>query len=244
MKTGENMNISKRLERIAEFVPKGSIVADIGSDHGFVPIHLITEGKIHRAVAGEVNEGPFQRARANIAHVGLQKQIDVRKGNGLEVLAKGEVSVIVIAGMGGGTIVTILASGMEKLEGVKRLILQPQGDADHVRTWLTGNGWAIIDEDLILEDQVLYEIIVAEHGEQQLSEQETEFGPVLLQTAHPLLQRKIDQEMERTERVIRNVTKSKGEGAERKLEVMEQRKHWLQEVGQRVRNSKGNHGDI
>jgi tRNA (adenine22-N1)-methyltransferase len=233
----ESMKISKRLGRIADYVPVDSVVADIGSDHALVPIHLVTSGKVNRVIAGEVNDGPFQTAKANVSRMGLQHQVDVRKGDGLEVVTEGEVSVVIIAGMGGGTIVHILAAGRDKLLRVERLILQPQGDADRVRHWLSENGWMIREEDLLMEDELLYEIIVAEPGVQSLgTKEEEEFGPVLLRKRHPLLQVKLEQEIEKADRVLRSLERSSGDAAEKKRKELESRKHWLQEVKERVYN--------
>ncbi|GIM44739.1 SAM-dependent methyltransferase [Collibacillus ludicampi] len=237
----ESMKISKRLGRISEYVPFGSVVADIGSDHALVPIQLVTSGKVNRVIAGEVNDGPFQTAIANVSRMGLQHRVDVRKGDGLEVVKEGEVSVVIIAGMGGGTIVHILAAGRNKLSGVERLILQPQGDADRVRLWLGENGWMIYEEDLLMEDELLYEIIVAEPGVQSLTKEEEEFGPILLRKSHPLLQVKLQQEIEKAERVLRSLERSNGEAAEKKRKELERRKNWLQEVKERVCNRKANY---
>jgi tRNA (adenine22-N1)-methyltransferase len=235
------MKISKRLQKIAEWVPAGSAVADIGSDHALVPLYLVTNGISDRVIAGEVNEGPFQTARANVARMGLQEQIDVRKGDGLRVIQPGEVSVIILAGMGGGTILEILSEGREKLSGVKRLILQPQGDIAQVRVWLGQNGWVIRDEDLMEEEGLLYEILVAERGSPAaLTMEEEEFGPILLRQGHPLLPLKLQQEIERAERVLKSLAESGSEMAAQKRREWENRWRWLREVMERVSNRQEN----
>ncbi|MGZ4031269.1 MAG: tRNA (adenine(22)-N(1))-methyltransferase, partial [Tumebacillaceae bacterium] len=98
------INISNRLARIASFVPQDMKMADIGSDHAYLPLYLAQSGKIVSAIAGEVNDGPFRGAERNVRAHGMKDKISVRKGNGLAVLEPGEVDVITIAGMGGGTI--------------------------------------------------------------------------------------------------------------------------------------------
>ncbi len=109
------MKLSKRLATIAALVPPGGRLADIGTDHAYLPVYLVTEGIVPSAVAGEVNEGPFRAAGEALARVGLADRISLRFGDGLAVLAPGEADTAVIAGMGGQTIVDILAARPEGL---------------------------------------------------------------------------------------------------------------------------------
>ena len=137
------VKLSKRLEEVVREIPVGSTVADIGSDHAYLPCYTIINNIATKAVAGEVVDGPFRSAQATVAESGLQDKVDVRKGNGLAVIAPGEVDVITVAGMGGALIRDILESGKEKLEGVTRLILQPNIAAHHIREWFIENGWSL-----------------------------------------------------------------------------------------------------
>ena len=106
------MKLSKRLETVASFVPKGSNIADIGTDHGYVPIYLVREGQAEHAVAMDVRKGPLERARAHVAEAGLGSRIDVRLSDGLAGLKPGEADCVVIAGMGGELIIHILEEGV------------------------------------------------------------------------------------------------------------------------------------
>lgn len=153
------VKLSKRLQMIADRVPLGSKVADIGSDHALLPTYLAQQGIILFAVAGEVNPGPFEAATRQVLESGLSKKISVRSGDGLAVIEAGEVNVITIAGMGGSLMASILEAGKHKLQGVTHLILQPNVGEDHVRRWLLEQGWKLESETILEEDGKIYEIL-------------------------------------------------------------------------------------
>ncbi|ULL17635.1 tRNA (adenine-N(1))-methyltransferase [Paenibacillus sp. H1-7] len=155
------IRLSKRLEMIANQVPEGSRVADIGSDHALLPTYLAQKGRIAKGIAGEVNPGPYQAASRQIREARLTDTIDVRLGNGLEVISAGEVDVITIAGMGGALIASILEAGKEKLPGVSRLVLQPNVGEAMVRQWLLDHQWVLAEEMILEEDGKIYEILTA-----------------------------------------------------------------------------------
>lgn len=156
------MKLSARLQQICNQLPPGCRFADIGSDHAMLPVAAIKSGAAASAVAGEVNEGPYEAAKRQVRASGLQERISVRKGNGLEVLSPGEADVITIAGMGGALIVSILTEGMSKLDGVNRLILQPNVGEDLVRRWLLDHNWYLAQEFILEEDGKIYEILTAD----------------------------------------------------------------------------------
>lgn len=155
------MKLSNRLQQIHDQIPEGSRIADIGSDHALLPVAAVRSGKAASAVAGEVNPGPYEAARKQVSDAGLQEQITVRRGDGLEVVSTGEVDVITIAGMGGALIASILDRGLSKLEEVKMLILQPNVGEDILRRWLLDHQWVVVAERLLEEDGKIYEIITA-----------------------------------------------------------------------------------
>lgn len=157
--------LSLRLETVAKYVPKNSRLADIGSDHAYLPSFLAKNGVITFGIAGEVVKGPFQSAEKNVRAQGLTSMISVRMGDGLEVIQPGEVDCVTIAGMGGTLIANILETGKEKLSSVKRLVLQPNINAIAIRNWLVDHEWELITEEIIEEDNKIYEIVVAERGD-------------------------------------------------------------------------------
>lgn len=153
--------LSERLKLIADKVPKESRIADIGSDHALLPVYLAEQKMINFAIAGEVNSGPLEAAKQQVKLAGLNDIIEVRKGNGLAVLQTNEVDVITIAGMGGGLITQILSEGFSKLDNVKQLVLQPNVGEELVRMWLYKHDWYLIQEDIVLEDNKIYEVLNA-----------------------------------------------------------------------------------
>lgn len=136
-------------------------MADIGSDHALLPSYLAERGRISKAVAGEVNPGPYQAAAKQVSDAVLGSLIDVRLGDGLAVITAGEVDVITIAGMGGALIASILEAGQDKLVGVSMLILQPNVGESLVRAWLLEHNWFLTGELILEEDGKIYEILTA-----------------------------------------------------------------------------------
>lgn len=174
--------LSKRLTAVAAYVPKNSRLADVGSDHAYLPLFLVEKGHIDFAVAGEVVQGPYQSALANVTQASKQEQIQVRLANGLAAIdSSDQIDTITIAGMGGRLIADILSAGMAKLANVQRLILQPNNREDELRFWLEENGFQIVAEEMVVENQKFYEILVVEQGQMTLNQLEKRFGPYLMQ---------------------------------------------------------------
>ncbi len=182
------IKLSHRLQAVARYVTPGARVADIGTDHGYLPVYLVVSDLSPRVIATDRGKGPLAAAGQLVSLLSLDTQVDLRLGDGLAVLQPGEVEVICIAGMGGMAIRDILAEGMAVARTARRLVLQPQRNVPAVRHFLAENGWRIVAEDLAEDDGFYYEVIVAEPGEMALSEMEAEFGPLLLAEGHPLLE--------------------------------------------------------
>lgn len=192
--------ISKRLELMASFVPQGSILLDVGSDHAYLPIDLVEKGHIEHAIAGEVVEGPYQSAVKNVEAHGLKEKIQVRLANGLAAFEEADqVSVITIAGMGGRLIATILQEGLDKLANVERLILQPNNREDDLRIWLQEHGFQIVAESILEEAGKFYEILVVEAGQMKLSASDVRFGPFLSKEVSPVFVQKWQKEAAKLE---------------------------------------------
>ena len=137
------MHIDRRLETIANLVPQGCVLADIGTDHAYLPVWLLEKQRIARAIAGDIAAGPCQAARTTVAQFGQHEHVEVRQGSGLKVLSPGEADCIAIAGMGASTIISILEDDMEVAQSAKLLVLQPMAGACAATagSWLPKSWW-------------------------------------------------------------------------------------------------------
>ena len=189
--------LSNRLKAVASFVMNGARLADIGSDHAYLPLYLVEKQRIDYAVAGEVVVGPYQSALLHVEKAGKANCIDVRLGNGLAAIEEGDnITTVTIAGMGGRLIRDILDEGIDKLAGVERLILQPNNREKLVRQWLQDNGFSLIAETILEENQKIYEVLVAERGRSTLSISELQFGPFLLANPTEVFRKKWFKELD------------------------------------------------
>ncbi len=219
--------LSKRLTRVTSYVPKGSILADIGSDHAYLPCYAVKEGIVEKAIAGEVVEGPFQSALNQVRESKLEDSISVRKGNGLEVISSGEVTAITICGMGGSLITSILENGKSKLSGRETLILQPNIGSQFIRKWLIAEGWELIAEEILEEDEKIYEILVAEKGEPLNSYQGMPFeaaelmGPFLLKEKNSIFMKKWTMELVHWNKILKQIESSENERTQEKKEEIQ-----------------------
>lgn len=183
------MNVSKRLNRLAEMVTEGNRLADVGTDHGYVPISLIEQKRIPTAIAMDINEGPLLRAREHIQEYGYQNYIETRLSDGLAALQAGEADTVLIAGMGGALTVKILSEGRNVLESVSELILQPQSEIADVRRWLKEHDWRILREDIVLDEGKFYPMMKVIHGESApYFEEDYRYGKLELQSSMDILE--------------------------------------------------------
>lgn len=242
----QHHGLSLRLQAVADAIPPGRIVADIGSDHGHLLIALAQAGLLKRGIAGEVNEGPWQNADRNVRAAGLQHQIQVRKGNGFDVLKAGEAEVVVIAGMGGHLITSILDRGLAKVRRLERLVLQPNNGTEQVRRWLYHHGWELDGETLVREAGILYEVVTASMGDPDQPYRDMPMamegafavGPLLWKERHPLLRSKLAADLEGLDRILKGLEAGRSIEARQRLEFLKQRRNewrrwqqWLQRDG-------------
>lgn len=187
------MMLSERLLAIANFVPKNSIVGDIGTDHGYLPVYLI-ENKISKKVIGtDISLNSLKKIIQYVDSKGLKDFIDIRLGDGLDVIKPFEIDTVVIAGMGGLLIKDILDKNKKVTDSITHFILQPNVAADKLREYLYENNFTIIDEKLVKEANKFYEIIYAKKGKALLNKRiHLEIGEKLILNKDPLLEELIN----------------------------------------------------
>lgn len=217
-------HLSERLAVVASFVPEQTVLADIGSDHAYLPCYLINKGIIRKAIAGEVVKGPYESAKRNVEANGLSGRIDVRLANGLSAIKKEDgVETVTIAGMGGTLIASILEEGKDRLQNVQRIIAQPNLHALAVRQWAVDHGFYITDEEIMQEDGKIYEVIVFERGRAEYSPTDLLLGPILRADSSEVFLLKWQREMQEWQRVINSLEQAE------QTDAIEEKKQSLQE---------------
>ena len=208
------MQLSKRMQAIADMVTEGNVVADIGTDHSYIPIYLVENKIVPRALAMDINMGPLERAENHIKEHGLEDYIQVRLSPGLEKLNEGDADTIIIAGMGGLLTVEILSEGFSKLKSFKEIILQPQSDIENVRRFMNLNNFEFVQEEIVKDEGKFYFIMKAVKGKPSLSEDvELIYGKKLLENRHPVLLEFINKEKEKYENIKRTLEQNKSDSS-------------------------------
>lgn len=228
----KQQTLSRRLERVAAHVPAGARLADIGSDHGYLPVALMRRGAITAAVAGEVALTPFRAAERTVRESDLEPWISVRLADGLAAIEPADaITVITLCGMGGETIRDILDSGKACLSGVERLILQPNGGEQPLRQWLMSHGYRILFEEVLRENRFDYEIIVAERGEPvHYTAEQLYFGPVQLQARSPAFLDKWQRLLREKQRTLVQFQRARQVVPEEKVQEIRQQTRWIDDL--------------
>lgn len=217
------MKLTDRLLKIASLVSKGKKVADIGTDHGYIPVYLLNNNKIDYAILADVNKGPLDNAKKEIKHNNLGDKVDLRLGSGLEVLNENEVDEIIIAGMGGILISELLEAKKNVAHTVDKLILQPMQAQEELRKYLYNNGYEILNEVLVKEDFRIYEIIEAKYtGKNTNIENDIyyEVGKKLIDNKDELLTEFINKKINAYEGIIDKLEGKTGESIEVKRKIV------------------------
>lgn len=220
------MELSKRLKRIAEHVDKCESVADIGTDHGYIPIYLVKEGICEKAIASDINKGPIEKAKVNVAFEGVSNKIKCLLGPGLNPLKVGEVNGVILAGMGGNLTRDILLADMDKVKKYDFIILQPAQNPEVLREFLYKNDYEIIDEDLIKDEGRFYELFKVkynENSEKLVFEDELEYevSPLLREKGHPLFKEFIEEKINKCETILSFIKEDTEAAKKRKIDLEE-----------------------
>lgn len=182
------MELSKRLSAVAALTDSCNGLADIGTDHGYIPIYLVEQGKVRRAIAMDIGKGPLQRAEEHIRLHQLDEYIELRLSDGAKELSEGEVEEVVIAGMGGRLMMKIISESMDIFRTLRGFVIQPQSEYGFVRHFLEDNGFAILKEDMVEEEGKYYPIMRVSSGIMKLEKEcFYEYGKYLLTEKKPVL---------------------------------------------------------
>lgn len=223
-----DINLSNRLQAIADMVSKGNRLVDVGCDHGYVPVYLVLKDQIPSAIAADINAGPLERAKEHIAAFGLADKIETRLSNGLAKISPGEGDTLVIAGMGGPLMERILTEGAAVRDTFSELILQPQSDIPRFRKFLLSNGFQITEEKFIFEDGKYYPMMKAvkeDCNNAGWTDEELMFGKLLLEEKNTVLKKFLLRELSIREKILENLNEAQNSCAEkRRIEIEEEKR--------------------
>lgn len=202
------MQLSKRLQCIAEYVTAGKRIADIGCDHGWVSIYLAKNQISPFVIAMDVREGPLQRAKEHILSYGLERKIETRKSDGMAALQPGDVDSVVIAGMGGPLMIRILKQGKLVATKLDEMILSPQSELEQVRRFLSSTGWKITREEMVFDGGKYYTVMKVVHGKSELkTETDFCFGRIMIDRKDPILYQYLMKEKKTKEKILEMLNK-------------------------------------
>ena len=228
------MELSKRLMKIASYVNYCEAIADIGTDHGYIPIYLVKNNKCNSAIASDINKGPIEKASTNIRFEGLSEKIKCLLGGGLKPLKVGEVNGVIIAGMGGNLIRDIILEDIEKVKLYDFLILQPAQNPEVLREFLYNNNFEILNEDLILDDGKFYELFKVKYNENAKKinikdEISYEISSILLESNNSLVNDYIKSKIKKYENIISYI-KDNTSLAKKKKDILNEKINKLKEM--------------
>lgn len=225
------MKISKRLEAVASFVPDGSSLADIGTDHGLIPIYLARTGRITHGIAADLRTGPLERARENIARYCLFDRIEARLSDGLLNLRPGEADTVVIAGIGGDLVIRILEDGRHMWESVITWVLSPQSELDKVRHYLQQHGFCIQEEAMLYEEEKYYTVMKVIRGTMTCQRMiDFLYGKFLLDQKHPVMREYLQKEIAQAEELLKQLGARQTERAKKRRKELLSELEWMREA--------------
>lgn len=225
------MRLTPRLQVIADYVKKNSIVADIGTDHGYIPVYLIEADICDRVIATDINKGPLENAESYIKKKGFDNNIDTRLGDGLCSIKPNEVDTLIIAGMGGLLMIEILEKSKDVAKSTHNFILQPMVASDELRRYLCNNGYRIVDEKLAKESDKIYEIIYAKHGKENIEKDiYFEIGKKLIENKDQYLSEFIRRKIDKLEKILSNLEDKDSANGKERYEDIKIKYNDLQEV--------------
>ena len=244
---GKMVRLSPRLESIAGLVTPGNRLADIGTDHAYLPIYLCQKNCIPSAIAADLRTGPLEAAASNIRLAGLEDRIQTRQSDGLQEFREGEAEALTIAGMGGRLICRILGQKPELTGSFHEILLQPQSEIGEVRRFLLQHAFCIVGETCTEDEGKFYPVIRAvpdtaelsvscrnvgnemepNGSTGQLTEAELAFGPCLLKQKNPVLQNWLINRLDRTAGILEDLQNRNGSSAKQRYDELKKEEQLL-----------------
>ncbi len=196
----KQLQLQPRLQMLADLVPEGARLADVGTDHGYLPVWLLQRGRIRTAIASDIGAEPLHHAQRTAQEQGIDS-VDFRLCDGLQGIKAEETDTVVIAGMGGETIAHILQQAPWTADGAHTLLLQPMTKAEQLRLWLSQNGYRFTGERLVRDKDFLYPIMQVTGGAQAVLGEPEQYSGVLL-GEDPLYSEYLQHQIYRLQRAI------------------------------------------
>ena len=223
--------MSRRLDKIASFVENGKGVADVGTDHGYIPVMLCRRGYEGNIIATDINEGPLRNARIDLLEAGFEDRVQLVLCDGLDGCEPDAVDTIIVAGMGGDTITCILDRAEWIFREDIRLILQPVTKAEILRYWLINNELCITNEALVRENGTVYQIICARPGKSEAySDAELFIGKRERIMREELFPEHLDTHIKRFKSAVSSLTKTRRTGLDAWLGMLKNILRELEEM--------------
>lgn len=226
--------LSARLKMVADYVNICNVAADIGTDHGYIPIWLVKNNICKRAIAADISKGSCNKAQNNINISRLEDKISVRCGSGLEVIDSSEdnVDCIIISGMGGLMTVSVLKSSAEAVNNASQLVLQPQRDINAVRKYVTDNGFKIIDESILKDNNKFYIAINCVKGRsEKYNEAELYFGKYIAKNNTDIFKEYIDIEINKIYNALLSIKENLSDDNKKRYDELANKYNMYKEVG-------------
>lgn len=221
------MKLTARLAAAAAFVPRGSVIVDVGTDHGYIPIDLCQRGVCPRAVASDIVRGPLSAAAAHVRQASLTERIDCRLADGLKGVRLGEVDGALICGMGGSLMIRILTESTAVRDRLSFLVLQPMSDAAALRSYLYRIGWYPDRETLIADGGRIYQLLRARQGRRKTPPQwQLEIGAENWRERTPLLGALLDEIIDKKKKILQGMRKSRAIHTEELLLLRREIAEW------------------
>lgn len=224
------IELSKRMQSVADMIQPCDAIGDIGCDHAFVSIYLVEQHRAKRVIASDVRRGPITIAKRNIEAMNLSDQIEIRMGDGLDTIVPGEVNAVVLAGMGGMLMIDILERGEEVVTRCDQLVLQPQSDIEKVRRYLAEKGYHLADEQMLIDAGKYYNLLdVRVHEMVQKDEYDCSkladdwcymYGGSLLRKKDPVLRSWLVKQRDTTAGLINSLSGKNTENAAKRLKTV------------------------